>query len=41
MMQVTGKLGWLGLPWGRDVPEMLDASWAGSKAKETEWSYSF
>lgn len=41
MMQVAGKLELLGLPWGRDEPEMLDSSCAGSKAKEREWSYCF
>lgn len=38
MMQVAGEPGGLELLWGRDVPAVPDASWAGSKVKEAGWS---
>lgn len=38
MTQVAGELGGLGLPWGRHMPAVPDASRAGSKAKEAGWS---
>lgn len=38
MMQVAGEPRELGLSWDRNVPAMLGATWAGSKAKEAGWS---
>lgn len=27
-------MGWMGLPWGRNVPEVLNSSWAGSQLRD-------